>query len=173
MPESDVAAVLRRQADRIRNLIPGETNPDFRPWMSFVAAQFETMAIELLKPPPGVTLADVPPYPLGDHGPGTDSRNPEVHVRTAHYETTRPVLHIERSPSAAEAQDWPSITISASRLEAAAKAAYDTMAAAEQRVGDLGSPYRPPWEHLDERDRQNWRIATGQALRAALERDHA
>lgn len=66
----------------------------------------------------------------------------------------------------------PSISISPQRVEAAAKSAYTAMSEAA-----LVAEGRPSmllgWDHLDERDRHNWRLAIGDALRAALEDDRA
>jgi hypothetical protein len=67
------------------------------------------------------------------------------------------------------------ITIRPDRLELAAKTVYTRMAAA-QSVGPQtfrqGRMQPVAWELLDERDRQSWRIATTDALRAALEADN-
>jgi hypothetical protein len=71
----------------------------------------------------------------------------------------------------------PSLTVSADRVERAAKAAYTRMAergtARVWNEADITpSLVILQWEHLDHRDRANWRQAVEDALRAALEADH-
>jgi hypothetical protein len=109
-------------------------------------------------------------------------------IRAQGLELAREISAIEKQPLAAHDlplsglfhkplhvnPEEPLITISAHRVEKAARAAYNRMGSASiwTKEWRAGRPVPVAWELLDERDRQSWREAAKDAIRAALEADN-
>jgi hypothetical protein len=112
-------------------------------------------------------------------------------IRAQWLELAREISAIEQQPLAKPPSVWaqlaaaagqsvhvnpeePLITISAHRVEKAARAAYNRMGSASiwTKEWRAGRPVPVAWELLDERDRQSWREAAKDAIRAALEADN-
>jgi predicted component of type VI protein secretion system len=145
MADHIVARALRAQADKIaEELASPEMSHGARQFLSRIRAQFIELAGE---------IHAIERQPLA----GLDL----------------PPVGLFRKPLRVNPEE-PLITISASRVEKAARAAYNRMGSASiwAKEWTAGRPVPVAWEHLDERDRQLWRDAAKDALRAALEADN-
>lgn len=150
MAEHIVARALRAEAAEIRTLMEGEQEAQFRDVMRWTATRFEKLADK---------LHGIEKQPVFDaYGMAGLLVDPQAFSR----------IKLEHGNA--------TLTIKADRIERAAQKAYQRMAAsAAVLVAQQWRENRPEpvdWEHLNERDRQSWRLAVSDALRAALEPDN-
>lgn len=195
MAEHIVARVLRERAQVIRVEATAETNEQFQLMMGYVASQFEAMSTAITKIDTERGASSFDPRKLGPDLPeGAHPDSPGARELYRHNKIfiRRPVglsqqggggntvMHagsggVVAAGGGAGGSSWmPSITIDGSRIEKAAEAIYMRAAAFEHVSGmEFGSGHaRPkPWAELRETDRQNWRLAAAECLRAALEAD--